>query len=417
MSLSAKQKDYFLNSRAKINISHGAVRSGKTFITNLRWLDYIRNGPPGKLLMSGRTTSTLKDNVLDDIFTIVGEGNYSYKESTGELVMFGRKIKCVGAEKIDAEARIRGQTYAGWYGDEITIQHPQFVKQAITRCSVPRAQIFWTTNPDHPKHFIKTDFIDNDIMKAKGQVKVWHFKLEDNKTLSSDYIELLKNSFGGVFYKRNIDGLWVLAEGVVYGDDYKPEIHKIPKKLVDAMIESGKFIEYIAGTDFGYTHPMTGLIYGVTDDEEPQFIQVAEYYRTQQKTEDLAQWYLKQQDRLGQEIRVIFCDAAEPDRILTLKSFGLHARAAHKELMAGINSVQMMFKQGRLFISDDCENTDLELQTYTYPDPEDLKAKKDEPLDQDNHAMDAKRYAIHNYLKFLLGQSRKKKRDRKLSMV
>lgn len=410
--LSPKQKDFYKNANAKFNIAHGAVRSGKTFITNLKWLQYIRYGPPGKLLMSGRTLSTLKENVLDDIFDLIGKENYRYK-ANGELVMFGRHIKCVGADKVDSEKRIRGQTYAGWYGDEITIQHPQFIKQAITRCSVPNAKIFWTTNPDHPKHFIKTDFLDNEKMRESGMLKAWHFTLDDNHTLTDDYKETLKASFGGVFYKRNIEGLWVIAEGLVYGDDYIPKVHKIPHSKVMEMLEEGKFFDFIGGSDFGYTHPMAGVVYGLTGDPlYPTYVQIDEFYKTHQKTEALRDWYLEMEERLGKKLKVIFCDSAEPDRILTLQEAGLRATDSDKSIGAGINTVQSLFKKKRLFISDKCVNTDMELGTYRYPNEDDSEAKQnqDAPIDDDNHALDAKRYCLHNYEKYLIGQRRKAER-------
>jgi PBSX family phage terminase large subunit len=366
---------------------------------------YIAEAPPGKLLMSGRTKESLKANVLDDLFAIVGSSNYIYRESTGDLWINGRYIKCIGADKIDSEAKIRGQTYAGWYGDEITIQHKQFVKQAIARCSAPGAKIFWTTNPDHPKHHINTDFIQNMELRNAGMVGVWHFLLEDNKTLTQDYIELLKGSNKGIFYQRNILGLWVIAEGVVYGNDYNPNIHRLPVKQVWDMVVAGKFKEYIAGTDWGYSHPMTGLLIGVTPKNE--YYLLSEFYKKEAKTEDLAAWYIKMQGNLDKPIRVIFCDSAEPDRIITLRAAGLPARAADKEINAGINSVQVAFANNRLFIADNCNSTDTELQTYRYPDEDDAKAKKDQPLDEDNHAMDGLRYAVHNYEKHILAAFRK----------
>lgn len=403
--LSPKQKDYYNNSNAQINISHGAVRSGKTFITNLRWLKYIQDGPPGRLLMSGRTKSAIKENVLDDLFEWVGTANYHYVEQRGELTIFGRKIKVVGADDITAEKSIRGRTYAGWYGDEITIQHPSFVKQAITRCSVTGAQIFWTTNPDHPKHEIKSNYIDDLEMAQAGQVRSWHFLLDDNYTLSDSYKRLLKASFSGVFYKRNIEGLWVIADGVVYGDDYNPKIHKLPHEQIQAMIAAGAFREYIGGADFGHTHPMVGGVYGVKGDPlYPEYYQISEFYKTKQKTENLRDYFLTVERQIGKQIRVIYCDSAEPDRIVTLQDAGLRATGANKQLAAGINTVQVCFKNNRLFISDQCENTDTELQTYRFPDDDDPKARRDLPLDEDNHAMDMKRYAIHNYELQLIGK-------------
>jgi PBSX family phage terminase large subunit len=412
LMMSEKQKDYYSNSNAKINISHGAVRSGKTWITNLRWLKYIRQGPPGTLLMSGRTKDSIKENVLNDIFDLVGKENYHYKESTGELLIFGRQIKVVGADDIDAEKRIRGRTYAGWYGDEITIQHPSFVRQAISRCSVANAQIFWTTNPDHPKHHIKTGFIDNKTMLKAGMVKVWHFLLTDNLTLTSDYIELVKASFSGVFYQRNILGLWVIAEGMVY-PEYSREAHRVGRKKIAGMLLRKAFKEYIAGVDWGSSHPLVGLLIGVTADDE--YYVIDEFYKERMQTEDLAHFFLKWEEILGEKIYVLFCDSAEPDRIITLQAMGLKAKGCDKEQAAGINSVQTALRHERLYINEKCENVDNEFQTYRYPDKDEdpTKYKQDKPLDEDDHAMDALRYAIHNYEKYLIGQQRKLEREKR----
>jgi len=396
LKLSPKQKDFYNNSSAKINVAHGAVRSSKTFIVNLRWLKYVRYGPPGTLLMSGNTKESLRENVLEDLFQIVGDKNYRYNSTTGILNMFGRKIECKGADNVNAEKKIRGRTYAGWYADEITVHHKSFVRQAIARCSVPESQIFWTTNPDHPKHFIKTDFIDNKQMRQSGMLKHWHFLLEDNIALTPDYMKMLEASFTGVFYLRNIKGQWAVAEGLVYSD-YDEKRHDISRAEVEVLIKARAFKEYIAGTDWGMTAPMTGLIYGVTRDN--RYIQIDEYYKTGQLTEDLGNWYLMQEQRLERKISNIYCDSAEPDRIATLRKMGLRARKADKEINAGLNTVMVLFKNDKLLIcSEVCPNTVNELLTYRFPEADDPKFKQDKPLDEDNHAMDGKRYCLHTYI-------------------
>jgi len=406
--LSPKQRYFYNDATAPINIAHGAVRSGKTFIVNLKWLEYIKNGPPGLLLMSGRTKDSLRENVLNDLFEWVGESNYVYQERLGRLRIFDREIEVRGAEKIDAEKVIRGRTYAGWYGDEITIQHKEFVKTAVARCSVPGAQIFWTTNPDHPNHHIRTDFIKNPKLISEGQVKSWRFVLKDNHHLTPEYIKLLENSFSGVFYDRMIRGKWVLAKGIVYLDYYDAETMRVPHDKIIDMCRQGKFVEYIGGVDWGYTHPMAGYIIGITEQEE--YYIIAEYYKTQQLTPDLAQWFVQWQNFLRKPIRVIFCDAAEPDRIKVLRTYKLRAKGADKSINAGLNSVMTSMRTGRFFLTDAAVNAHREFGLYRYPDPDDIENPKDLPIDKDNHAMDAIRYAIHNYEVYLNVKRAKKSR-------
>lgn len=420
LKLSPKQADYYLSStrptdKIVIYAAEGSVRSGKTYITNLAWLDDVLHAPPGTLLLSGRTKDSVRENVLEDIFRIVGEENYRYFEAKGILYLFGRRIEVFGAEKADAEPRIRGRTYAGWYADEVTVQHKKFVQQALLRCSIPGARIRWTMNPDHPKHFVKTDFLDNEKLLAQGLLKSWHFTMDDNFTLDESYREMLRSSYSGVAYLRYVLGLWAIAEGLVYGNEYDQNRNKLPRAEVERMIADGVFAYYIAGTDWGYTHPMTGLIFGVIPTwPEPVYVQVAEFYEKRKRTEDLGEWYRAQLVRLGQEIRVIYCDSAEPDRIITLRKMGLKAKGVnkHDQLSAGINTVGVLLKTGRLKIADDCTNTEMEFQTYRYPDPDQVDHPRDVPLDQDNHAMDAMRYALHDHEMHVLAMHRREQRLR-----
>lgn len=208
--LSKKQLDFLFTSTARLNIADGAVRSGKTHVFNLRWLDYIVNGPKGVLLMAGKTIRTLENNVLkaeNGIFDLLGEGNYKYNGSRGELIIGDRKIICIGAADERSEGKIRGMTLAGALCDEVTLFPQSFIDQLMSRCSVVGSQLFWNCNPDSPYHYIKQEYLDNQ--KRKHQVKHWRFLMTDNPYLvksNPQYIEEAKTTYSGVFYKRNVLG-------------------------------------------------------------------------------------------------------------------------------------------------------------------------------------------------------------------
>ena len=51
---------------ARINILEGSVRSSKTVTMIPKWIEYIRKGPKGLLLMTGVSKDTIYDNVLND---------------------------------------------------------------------------------------------------------------------------------------------------------------------------------------------------------------------------------------------------------------------------------------------------------------------------------------------------------------
>lgn len=396
LKLSPKQKDCYLYSDAMINVLHGSVRSGKTFLANLRFLKMIRQAPKGPLLLSGRTKDSVRENVLNDIFAMVGDDNYVYHEQKGILIIFGRRVEVFGAEKADSEPRIRGRTYAGWYGDEITVQHPSFVRQAVARCSATGAQIMWTTNPDHPMHHIKTDFLDNEKLTDQGLLKSWHFILEDNHTLDLQYIELLKASYHGVFYQRNILGLWVMAEGVIYSnfDRSKHVVNTLPA-----------FADIWVGVDYGTSNATTFIGAGLGVDGRLYLFD--EYYHSGKETglqksparysQEFRAWQKKAflLEGMQRDPHHIFIDPAASGFLVQLWSDGVRGIAqADNAVLPGIELVSSLIELDLLRVHESCPNVLREFQSYCW-DPKAQERGEDKPLKQFDHTMDAVRYIVN----------------------
>src|ERR1035437_31269 len=159
-AFSPAQINSIADSTARINIWEGAVRSGKTLASLIRWIEYVRTAPTGgELMMIGRTERTLERNILNTIMDIVGSSNWHYSRGTGEGHLFGRRILIGGASESRSEGKIRGITLAGLYGDEVTLWPPEVFKQGMIRMSVRGAMAFFTTNPDSPYHWLFLDYI------------------------------------------------------------------------------------------------------------------------------------------------------------------------------------------------------------------------------------------------------------------
>ena len=52
-----------------------------------------------------------------------------------------------------------------------------------------------------------------------------HFTMDDNPSLSEDVRERYKTTYSGVFYKRFILGLWVMAQGAIYKDAWSDDLY------------------------------------------------------------------------------------------------------------------------------------------------------------------------------------------------
>lgn len=210
--LSEKQKKFLKDDLHRINLLYGSVRSGKTWISLLKWAIWIGQQAQDKqFLMVGKTITTLKRNCLVLLEELIGD-NITYSISQKKAVIFGRTVWLEGANDERSESKIRGMTLMGVYIDELTQIPQDFYLMALSRLSEKGAVFLATTNPDHPKHYVKTEIIDNDLLDKQ----VIKFLLDDNIFLDEAYKENLKKEYTGVFYQRFILGDFVRAEGIIF---------------------------------------------------------------------------------------------------------------------------------------------------------------------------------------------------------
>ena len=221
--LSKKQLQFLKGDLSRINLLYGSVRSGKTYISLLKWAIWIGQQAQDKqFLMVGKTITTLKRNCLVLLEELIGD-NITYSISQKKAVIFGRTVWLEGANDERSESKIRGMTLMGVYVDELTQIPQDFYLMLLSRLSESGAVLIATTNPDHPKHYVKTEIIDNDLLDKQ----VIKFLLDDNIFLDEAYKENLKKEYSGVFYQRFILGDFVRAEGIIF-----PEFANSPDRWI-----------------------------------------------------------------------------------------------------------------------------------------------------------------------------------------
>ncbi|WP_083521271.1 PBSX family phage terminase large subunit [Alicyclobacillus kakegawensis] len=386
---SRKQLASMRESNARLNIWEGAVRSGKTIASIVRWLDFLATGPPGDLLMVGKTERTLRRNILNPLEEILGPRLFQYNAGEGEARICGRRVYVAGANDERAENKIRGLTLAGAYGDEITLWPESFFRMLTSRLSVPGAKFFGTTNPDNPFHWLKVGYLERPGL----DLKVWHFELEDNLNLDPAYVDALKREYTGLWYKRFILGLWVQAEGAVY-DMWDEERH-----VVSEVPHPHECDRLIAGGDYGTTNPTTLQLIGR---HGGRWYVLREYYFDSRQTgrqktdaqyaDDLEAWLGDVQDRV-----TIYLDPAAASFALQLRRRGLHVVDADNAVLEGIQLVGRLLADGELLVHESCTHLRREFASYVW-DPKAQQRGEDKPLKQNDHALDALRYALYTHL-------------------
>jgi PBSX family phage terminase large subunit len=365
-------------------------------------------GYKGTTLISGYSKQTVKNNFLDEACNFIEvhcKGNVKYNSSSGEMeVGLGNKsYDClvVGAGKIDSEKSIRGSTIAQWFGDEITLHHYSFFKQAFNRMSIEGARAFGTTNPDTPNHWLYTDYIkpyfDGD-KNIKEIMEYWHFTLEDNANLDPQYVKNISRAYKGAFYQRNIGGLWVVADGLVY-DTFNEAKHSLPHEEVVKMIHEGTFAEFFFGIDWGWTHPSGVTLWGVT--RKGKYCLIDCLKKNHVQPSDIDTWLREKQTEYGKFFREGNGDNARPEHNQKLREKGWNIMERKPLVEDRTSLMRELINKDRISVSDRCQDYLNEMSCYRYPDSDmRIKLPQDKwykPIQENNDVIDCAEYAVWNY--------------------
>lgn len=401
-----------LSQQSHLTIYEGSVRSAKTVTSLVDWLHFVRNGPPGNLMMTGKTSRTIKANILDVLKEWLGDRLCHYNEGTGILSLLGRRIYIYGANDEKSQDKIRGLTLVGAYCDEVSTMPQSFFTMLTSRLSVPGARLIGTSNPDSSNHWLKVQYLNrarvhlsatggvtyNDSADAVDMnVARLTFVLDDNPTLTEAYKRQRKAEYSGLLYRRMILGEWCIAEGAVYSS-WDPDQH-----VVDVLPVIQRWI--CTGVDYGTNHPSAALALGLGIDGRLYFTSEWRYDShdsgvrlSPAKQSELYREWLAQVPVPGSKVRGIrpeftVVDSAAQEFVQQLLDDGIAATLAKKDVLPGVNLVDTLLSTDRLKVHRSCGGWIDECPDYVW----DAKASElgvDRPVKVRDDSMDAGRYAL-----------------------
>lgn len=379
------------DSRNRINLWHGAVRSGKTISSLIAFGLRVGNrDPEGQYMMVGRTLQTLERNCILPLVSIFGKNAISYRPFQSRMRMFGRLVFLVGANDESAADKIRGVTLTDAYGDELTTWPESVFVMLMLRLSVPNARFYGTTNPDSPGHWLKRNYLDR---AAELEVSHWQFSLNDNPALDPKYVAALKREYTGLWYRRFVEGAWVQAEGAVY-DQLPDEMFLSDEDPMLAMAR--EFGDRYFLIDYGTTNPFVCLDSYVYKNK----LYIADEWRhdsiaagRQMSNSEYAAELVKLAGH-PDYVRSCVVDPSAASFKLDLQRARFAVRDGVNAVLDGIRQTSSIISQGRLFINKDkCEEAVRELRGYRW-DSRAANNGHERPVKEADHGPDALRYGV-----------------------
>ncbi|MDE6833270.1 MAG: PBSX family phage terminase large subunit [Ruminococcus sp.] len=382
-------------------VCDGSVRSGKTMSMTVGFVLWsMKNFNNQSFAFCGKTIDSLKRNVITPMQkwlegVVKAKVNLSSNFLDISLCGHTNRYYFFGGKDESSYQLIQGITLAGILLDEVALMPKSFVEQALARCSVTGSKLWFNCNPDSSEHWFFKEWIDENSEKTINKNRLHlHFTMDDNFSLSDEIKQRYERMYSGVFYDRYIRGLWVLAEGLVYGTAFRKEHH-----IVENYTPTGYEFYYIS-CDYGTLNPCSMGLWAV---EKDKAVRIKEYYydgrqRGVQKTDEE---YYSALEKLadGYQIQHVIVDPSAASFITTIKRHGkFRVRKADNSVIDGIRNTMTLLENDRIFICECCKDIIREFSLYRW----DEKSIKDAVIKENDHAMDDMRYFVNTTMKRIL---------------
>ena len=372
-------------------ICDGAVRSGKTSLMMWAFVDWAMREFSGQRFgICGKTVDSASKNIIVPFLSMsLAKERYTMRWRRADKVLEVRRgavtnyFEVFGGKDESSFALIQGRTLAGVLLDEVALMPRSFVEQALTRCSVDGAKLWFSCNPDSPQHWFYLEWIKRH--KERNALYL-HFEMTDNPGLSQKTLERYQSMFTGVFYDRYIRGLWVVAEGLVYP-------HFGEQCITDEEPSAGR---YYISVDYGTLNPFSAGLWCVTKSGATR---IREYYysgkgtKFQKTDEEYYQELLVLAE--GYNVEYVVIDPSAASFITTVFRHGaFRVVKANNDVLDGIRRTAVYLKSGRLKVHRRCRDTIREFGLYRW----DEDSTVDKVIKEDDHAMDDIRYFCNTIL-------------------
>lgn len=382
-------------------ICDGAVRSGKTSIMMWAFVDWAMREFEGQTFgICGKTVDSATKNIIVPFLSMrLAKEKYTFRWRKSEKILEVKQghsvnyFEVFGGKDESSFMLIQGRTLAGVLLDEVALMPESFFNQALARCSVDGARLWFSCNPDNPHHW----FYTNWILKHKERNALYlHFEMTDNPSLSAKTLERYRTQYTGVFYDRYIRGLWVAAEGLIY--DMFGE-----QNIVEADPEGGS-IQYLVSCDYGTLNPFSA---GLWAWDGKTATRIREYYysgRDNRANKTDEEYYQALDAMIGETpVRKIIVDPSAASFIeVIIRHKKYKVMKAVNDVIPGIATTARYLQAGTIKIHRRCKDAIREFGLYRW----DEKAAVDRPIKDNDHAMDDIRYFVMTFLRFKAGKHR-----------
>lgn len=386
----------FWHSKHRYRVVKGSRGSKKSKNTAQWYILNLMKHPEANLLVVRKVFRTLKDSCYSDLQWAVNRlhvahlWHFTISPLEATYLPTGQKIFFRGLDdplKIASISVPKGSLCWMWIEEAYEIMHESdfdMLDESI-RGELPEGlfkQITLTFNPWSERHWIKGRFFDAvspDVFASTTDYTMNEWLDDADRKLFEDMKVRNPRRF-------NVAGLgnWGIIEGLVY-ESWREEKYNLDSLPADSIC--------LAGLDYGYTNDPAAFIVLFYSEKMRQIYIWDEFYKKGMSNRAIYQEIV----RMGYSKEAITGDSSEQKSNADLRAMGLRITGALKgadSVNRGIQFIQDL----EIIVHPRCTNFINEISNYGFQ-ADKFGQLTNKPSDDDNHLMDALRYALERHIR------------------
>lgn len=381
-------QDTIIFSDTRLTVAATGTQFGKSIAGSL-WIQrqiLSETDPKANFLVMAPTYKIMNQSMVP-YFLDVMQGRGTYRKSDALFEMNNGQVVYMRTEK-DPDSIVGIPRVRAYWLDEAGKVGLYFWENVQARAASVGAKGLLTTSP-YSRNWLYKDIIkpkmagklpEITFVKAASWENPYH-TLHDPAERARVAQLMDPRRFSMVF-----GGEWGQMSGLVY-DCWDEVENQCP------AFELPPGTRFFGGIDWGFTDPFVLKVRAITPDGNHYGI--SEFYQTGLTLP--RQIEIAKQKRALWPIEVFFADPSRPDNIKEFNNQGVPTQKAENSIRVGVDAHYELIKTRRLkYFQDTHKYTVDEIESYHYPEPEDLgpddESKEQDPVGQNDHALDADRY-------------------------
>ncbi|QDU81549.1 Terminase-like family protein [Polystyrenella longa] len=372
-----KYQRQVMESKKRFVVALAGTGGGKSALTPIWILQELRKNPKSVIIVVSPIFPMLIA-LQPGIVKILEESEFK-----GTFNKSDRIYECSTGGSIHFKSASDPNTIQGLHCDVAIMDEAGMMKKEAydvirQRCNRKKGRILITSTPYH------FNWLFHDVYQAwkagDEDIDVIQFNSLENPTYDKEAFEKERKLLPEWKFKMMYLGEFTKPAGVIFENFDKCIVGQIPPMKTERLV-------FVGGIDWGFndeTACMGGFIH------KNILYLFNEIYEKKKTVDDIMAY------KNFNEQTIWFCDNQRKDSILTLKRNGYLAKKTKKyngSVLDNIARLTRLINSGRIqILGGSCPNLENEMANYVWK--EDEKGITDQPVDKNNHAIDALCYLV-----------------------